>query len=166
MGKCIVLRHPDSRLRQKSRPVIAFDGYLQRLVRDLADTMTAANGAGLAAIQIGDPWRVVVIANDVYRENPQAMMSIDEKTKSLVLVNPEITWRADEVNVTNEGCLSFPGMVMQVPRNAAVKVAAQNLAGETVELETHDPWFARALQHEIDHLDGRMLVDLALTRPV
>ena len=143
-------------LRHKSRPVKAFDGDLQSLVEDMLETLWQANGLGLAAPQVGVLKRLIVI------EMPTEGSGEDDKAeprprRRLVLVNPEITSREGE-ELDEEGCLSIPGYAGQVKRATAVTVRAQTIKGKRTRL-TADGLLARALQHEIDHLDGVLYID-------
>ena len=137
---------PDSRLRQMTAPVLTFDAALQTLIDDMFDTMYHARGVGLAAPQIGVNLRLSVI--DV----------LGDKTEQLVLVNPEII---EAVGLTEyqEGCLSVPGAYDTVVRANRVTVRAQNRAGEFFE-RTADGLLGECFQHEIDHLNGKLFVDL------
>ena len=144
-----ILKYPDPRLRDKSEPVTAFDEALKSLAGDLAETMLAAPGAGLAAPQVGVPRRLIVVAG---AENDE-----DFDSRILVLVNPEIT-RAEGKQVYDEGCLSVPDLQEKVTRAAQVTVVFQDLEGRPRELAA-DGRRAVILQHEIDHLDGRLFLD-------
>ena len=135
-------------LRTEAEDVEDFSGGLSSLVRDMFETMYNAEGIGLAAPQIGVSKRVIVI--DLRRE--------DEPDAQVALVNPNIVWSSDETEKATEGCLSIPGLEEVVQRHLAVRVEALDPKGEPVELEADD-LFARALQHEIDHLDGVLFVD-------
>lgn len=137
-------------LRRKSRRVKVFDSELQRLVDDMVETMHAAHGLGLAAPQVGVLQRVIVIEMPEDEEDPQS-------GKRYVLVNPEIV-RSEGEEVAEEGCLSIPGYVGLVRRASKVAVRAQTPKGKRIRLEG-EGLLARALQHEIDHLDGILYVD-------
>jgi peptide deformylase len=158
-----IVKLPDPRLRLVSEPVAAIDADLKALSRTMFEAMYAARGIGLAAIQIGVPKRVVVI--DLGRE-VEGETVLDEygeeepKTEPdpQVLVNPEILWRSDETSVYEEGCLSIPDYTEDVERPARVRVRWTNLDGELVEREA-DGLLATCIQHEIDHLDGRLFID-------
>jgi peptide deformylase len=132
-------------LREKALPVHKFDANLKRLVNDMIETMKSANGAGLAAPQIGVSQRVIV----VWKEND----------KPLALVNPSII-RAEGIEEEEEGCLSIPNLYAIVPRPAYVKVSGFNPKGKKVNIEAEGV-LARALCHEIDHLDGILFIDKA-----
>jgi peptide deformylase len=146
-----ILRFPDPRLRQLSLPVAAFDATLRELVSDMKDTMYLAEGAGLAAIQIGEPLRLFIIDPEV------AGRTADDPP--LVLANPELIWISEEEQTGDEGCLSFPGIFVPIKRGQRARVRAQDLEGKSFEVEG-EALFARALQHENDHLTGRLLVDM------
>lgn len=137
-------------LRRKSRRVKAFDGALQRLVEDMIETMRAAHGLGLAAPQVGVLQRVIVVEMPEDEEDPQS-------GKRYVLVNPEVV-RSEGEEVAEEGCLSIPGYVGLVRRASKVTVRAQTPKGKRIRLEG-EGLLARALQHEIDHLDGILYID-------
>jgi peptide deformylase len=146
-----ILRFPDPRLRQISKPVTAFDEELVKLVTDMKDTMYLAEGAGLAAIQVGEPLRLFIIDPEVARGTAE--------DPPLVVINPEIVSLSDEEQTGDEGCLSFPGIFVPVKRGMRARVRAQDLEGKAYEIEGAG-LFARALQHENDHLEGRLLVDM------
>ena len=140
-----ILEYPDPRLKKVATPVTAFTPDLVRLVRDMAETMYAAPGVGLAATQVDVHKRVVVI--DVSQA----------KDDLVVLVNPEIIASSGEVEC-EEGCLSVPGYFDRVYRAAKVTVRARNENGEPFE-RTAEDMLAVCVQHEMDHLVGRMFVD-------
>jgi peptide deformylase len=140
-----ILEYPDPRLKKVATPVTAFTPDLVRLVRDMAETMYTAPGVGLAATQVDVHKRVIVI--DVSQA----------KDDLLVLVNPEIIAASGEVEC-EEGCLSVPGYYDRVYRAAQVTVRARNEHGEPFE-RTADEMLAVCVQHEMDHLVGRMFVD-------
>ena len=143
-----ILLHPAPILRAKARAVAEGDGERVRaLAPRMLATMYKAPGIGLAAPQVGEPLRLVVI--DLQR---------DDKPEPMVLVNPEIVAESDERAVREEGCLSIPGQYADVERPARVKVRYRTLDGTKVEMEADD-LLATCLQHEIDHLDGVMFTD-------
>jgi peptide deformylase len=146
-----ILRYPDPKLREISQPVTAFGEELGRLVADMKDTMYLAEGAGLAAIQLGEPLRLFIIDPEV------AGRTADDPP--LVLANPELVWISEEEQTGDEGCLSFPGIFVPVKRGQRARVRAQDVTGTTFEIEG-EGLFARAMQHEIDHLSGRLLIDM------
>jgi peptide deformylase len=145
MAKLRILHFPDSRLRQKARPVEKVDADIQRLVDDMLETMYAAPGIGLAAVQVNVPRRVVVI--DVSEEHDQP----------LCFINPVIVERRGTEEM-DEGCLSVPGFYEAVERSEWVRVRALDREGKPFELEA-DGLLAVCIQHEIDHLDGKLFVD-------
>ncbi len=140
-----ILRYPDPRLHQVARPVEIFDDRLRALVRDLAETMYAAPGVGLAATQVDVHERVIVI--DVS----------DAKDQLRVFVNPEIVEASEDRKTYEEGCLSVPGIYDEVERPDRVRVRAFDEHGKAFELEA-DGLLAVCLQHEMDHLNGRVFV--------
>lgn len=141
-----ILEFPDERLRQVSEPVTKFDAELKALVDDMFQTMYAAPGVGLAAIQVNRPLRMMVI--DV---EPQ------DRPRPLVFVNPVIAATEGEV-AWEEGCLSVPGFTAEVDRAERVWVKAHDVNGVPFELEA-DGLLAIAIQHEFDHLEGVLFVD-------
>jgi peptide deformylase len=136
---------PDPRLRAKAQPVTAFDHALQRLVGDLFETMREANGLGLAATQIYELQRVFVM--DVSEDG----------SCPIAFVNPVIVSRKG-VQKRQEGCLSIPGVYADVVRAAEIRIQAFNLVGQQFE-KTARALEAVCIQHEIDHLDGRLFID-------
>jgi|SRR5450432_394606 len=145
-----ILRYPDARLREKSVDVETFDDDLRQLVNDMSETMYAANGAGLAAIQVGAPLRLFII------DGPVAGGADDAPPR--VFINPEIVSLSEESQTGDEGCLSFPGIYVPVKRGLRARVRATDLEGQTFEVEG-EALFSRAMQHENDHLVGRLLID-------
>lgn len=138
----------DPVLREEADDVVAFGDELRSLVRDMFETMYHEEGIGLAAPQIGVTKRVIVI--DLRRE--------DHDDEPMALVNPRLTWSSSDTAKQTEGCLSIPGLEEIVERPAKVRVEAHDPDGERVELHA-DELLARALQHEIDHLDGVLFLD-------
>jgi peptide deformylase len=136
-------------LREVAEEVEAFDDELRALVRDMFESMYHAEGIGLAAPQIGISSRVLVI--DLGRED-------EEDDEQIALVNPRLTWQSDDLKKQSEGCLSIPGLEEIVGRPAEVRVEAKDPHGNPVEFFADD-LLARALQHEIDHLDGVLFLD-------
>jgi peptide deformylase len=149
-----ILHYPDKRLRNPGQPVTRFDPELRALVDDMAETMYAAPGVGLAAPQIGVPLRLFVI---------DVAASEDVPSQLRTFINPEIAETNGEKS-GEEGCLSFPGIHEQIKRAERVKVRAQDLDGNPFELEA-EGLLAVAIQHEHDHLEGKLMVDhLSLLR--
>lgn len=142
-----VVKWPDPVLAKRGDEVAVFDDALAKLVEEMFESMYAAQGIGLAAPQIALSKRITVI--DVsFKKNP---------SEKLALINPEII-HAEGKQVEEEGCLSLPEIREKVTRAAKVKVKAQNVKGEWFEVEGEE-LLARALQHEIDHLDGVLFID-------
>jgi peptide deformylase len=142
-----VVKYPDPVLARKGAPVTVFDAALRKLVAEMFESMYAAQGIGLAAPQISISQRITVI--DVsFKKNPE---------EKLVLINPEVVSKEGK-QVEEEGCLSLPDIREKVQRAAKVKVKAQNEHGEWFEVDGEE-LLARALQHEIDHLDGVLFID-------
>jgi peptide deformylase len=145
MARLSILEYPDPRLRTRARPVETFDTALGRLIDDMLETMYAAPGIGLAATQVDEHKRVVVI--DVS----------DERKEPEVFINPEILSREGE-ETSEEGCLSVPGIFDDIKRAANVRVRAQDKHGVVFERDLAGT-LAVCLQHEMDHLEGRLFVD-------
>jgi peptide deformylase len=145
-----ILRFPDPKLRQKSAEIGDIDDDVRQLVADMAETMVAANGAGLAAIQVGVPVRLFIV------DGPVAGGA--EGSPPKVFINPEIVEISNESQTGDEGCLSFPDIFVPVKRGMRAKVRARDLDGNVFEAEGVE-LYARAIQHETDHLNGRLLID-------
>lgn len=143
-----IITAPDKRLEIVSTPVEAVTDEVRAQLDAMLETMYAAPGIGLAAIQVGIPKRMLVI--DVSREG--------EEKQPLYIVNPEITWVSDEDSVYEEGCLSLPEQYAEVERPSEVKVRHLDRDGESRELHATG-LLAVCLQHEMDHLDGILFVD-------
>ena len=140
-----ILHFPDPRLRNRAEPVDRVDDDVRRLVDDMLETMYAAPGIGLAAIQVNVPKRVITIDISEHRDQP------------LCLINPEILELSGNVE-TEEGCLSVPGIYDFVERAEWIRARALNRDGEPFEFEA-EGLLAVCIQHEIDHLDGKLFVD-------
>jgi peptide deformylase len=143
-----ILILPDKRLRQVSKPVAKVDSATRKLVDDMFETMYAAPGIGLAAIQVGEPKRVVVM--DLAKK--------DEEKQPQVFVNPEVVKASEEKNIHEEGCLSIPEYYEEVERPARVTVQYLDLDGKKHEIDAAG-LLATCLQHEIDHLNGVLFID-------
>jgi peptide deformylase len=143
-----IITLPDPRLRLVSKPVETIDDSLRKLIDDMFETMYEAPGIGLAAIQVGDPKRVITM-DLAKKEGPP-----DPK----VIINPEILWTSEELGVYEEGCLSIPEYYEEVERPAQVKVKYLGLDGATHEVDAAG-LLATCLQHEIDHLNGVLFID-------
>jgi peptide deformylase len=145
MAHLPILEYPDPRLKKVAAPVTAFTPEIVKLVRDMADTMYAAPGVGLAATQVDVHKQVIVIDTS------------DTKDDLLILINPEII-AAEGESECEEGCLSVPGYYDTVTRAARITVRARNERGEPIE-RTADGLLAMCIQHEMDHLVGKVFVD-------
>jgi len=145
MSTLTILEFPDPRLRTKAEPVRVFDAELKQFVADMFETMYTANGVGLAATQVNVHKRVLI-----------ADMS-DERNEPLALINAEILEK-EGAQVYQEGCLSFPGVYADVTRALKIKVKAQDVDGNELQLDVEGP-LAVCIQHELDHLAGKVFVD-------
>jgi peptide deformylase len=146
LSRLAILEYPDPRLKRVARPVAVFDERLRRLVADMAETMYAAPGVGLAATQVDVHERIIVI--DV-SENKDALH---------VFINPEVLWASEDTALCEEGCLSVPGVYDMVRRPARVRVRAMDAHGRPFELDCEGT-LAVCVQHEMDHLEGRVFVE-------
>jgi peptide deformylase len=146
MALLTILHHPDPRLREKAKPVTRFDAALQTLIDDMFETMYAAPGVGLAATQVGVAQRVAVMD-----------CAGTEKDEPMVFINPEII-ELEEATEVEEGCLSVPGVAEKLKRFHRVKARALDRNGKAFEIEA-DGLLAQCIQHEIDHLDGKLYID-------
>ncbi|HEY5410898.1 MAG TPA: peptide deformylase [Caulobacteraceae bacterium] len=143
-----ILTVPDPVLKQVSTPVETVDDAVRALMDDMLESMYAAPGIGLAAVQVGVPKRVIVM--DIA---PQ-----DEEPAPRHFVNPEILWASEETAPYEEGCLSVPEIYDEVERSVRVKIRYRTYQGDTVE-EDAEGLFAVCIQHEMDHLDGVLFID-------
>ena len=148
MAKRPILILPDERLRAIAEPIDKIDDGIKQLAQDMLDTMYDAPGIGLAAPQVGELRRIVVM--DLAKE--------EEPPAPIVMINPEILSYSDETVTTEEGCLSIPELYYDVERPAEIKVRYTDLDGQTIEREAKDR-LAICIQHELDHLDGVLYID-------
>lgn len=146
MALLTILRYPDPRLHTVARPVMEVDDRIRRLVDDMLETMYEAEGVGLAATQVDVHERVIVMDTSDTRDRP------------LVLINPEIVARSDDMAYSDEGCLSVPTIYDKVRRNARVAVRALDRSGQIFEREASG-LMAVCIQHEMDHLLGKVFVE-------
>lgn len=146
MAQLNILRYPDPRLHRVARPVDEVDARIRTLVADMLETMYAAEGIGLAATQVDVHERVIVIDTSEPRDQP------------IVLINPELVWRSEEITLGEEGCLSVPSIYDKVERHAAVTVRAQDRGGAWFERRV-EGLTAVCVQHEMDHLLGKVFVE-------
>jgi peptide deformylase len=152
MAKLPIITLPDPALRKVSEPVERVDDELRQLLDDMLETMYAAPGVGLAAIQVNVPRRAIVIDVGGDEEEPQP----------LYLVNPEIVTLGPTPRLHEEGCLSIPDVTVEIERPSTVAVRYLDREGNPQELEA-DGLLATALQHEINHLDGKLIIDFLST---
>ncbi|EGF30553.1 Peptide deformylase [Oxalobacteraceae bacterium IMCC9480] len=141
-----ILRYPDPRLHKIARPVTVFDDRLKQLVADMAETMYDAPGVGLASSQVDVHEQLIIV--DIS----------DNQSELRVLINPEITWASTEMQLYDEGCLSVPGVYDGVERHARIKVRALDVDGKEFDT-TADGLLAVCIQHEMDHLKGKVFVE-------
>lgn len=141
-----IIEYPDPRLKTVARPVTRFDQRLRTLIEDMAQTMYAAPGVGLAATQVNVHERLLVVDISETKDNLR------------VFINPEIVWSSEETVECEEGCLSVPGVYDAVTRPAKVRIRAQQPNGSEHEVEC-DGLLAVCVQHEMDHLDGKVFVE-------
>jgi peptide deformylase len=144
-----ILIHPDPRLRKPADPVTSITADMGKLAEDMLATMYDAPGVGLAAPQVGVSKRLLVM--DCVKDPEVA-------PRPMVLFNPEITWRSEDLNTYEEGCLSIPDQYADVERPAQVRVRWTGLDGKVQEEEFEGLW-ATCVQHEIDHLQGKLFID-------
>ena len=146
MALLTIICYPDTRLHTVAKPVVAVDERIQTLVDDMLETMYEANGVGLAATQVDVHERVIVLDTSEGRDSP------------LVVINPTLVWTSPETHLNEEGCLSVPGIYDGVVRHDAVKVEALDRDGTSRVIEA-DGLLAVCLQHEMDHLMGKVFVE-------
>jgi peptide deformylase len=142
-----IVTYPDPVLTRRAEEVEEVDGKIRKLISDMVDTMYANGGIGLAAPQVGVSKRVVVVDARLY----------DPSTSLISIVNPEVVAEGEEI-IHEEGCLSVPGCVEGIKRRNWIKVRGLNERGREIEVEGEE-MLAIALQHEIDHLNGRVILD-------
>lgn len=150
-----IISIPDKILRQKSAPIERIDDDLKRLMDQMLETMYAAPGIGLAAVQVGVPRRLVTI-DVVAKESTEG--GGETIKEPMFLINPEILWRSDDFGIYEEGCLSIPEYYAEVERPARIRFAYTDRDGKRQEREA-DGLLATCVQHEVDHLDGRLFID-------
>ncbi len=146
MAKLKLLHYPDERLRTVAKPVAVVDDRIRQIVRDMAETMYAAPGIGLAATQVNIHERIILVDTS------------EEQNDLRVLINPEIISHSSDKKIFQEGCLSVPGIYDEVERPDAIRIRALNEHGQTIEFDA-DGLLSVCIQHEIDHLNGKVFVD-------
>jgi len=160
--KLSIVQYGDPVLRAKGKLITTFDERIVQLATEMVDTMHEANGVGLAAQQVGQPIRLTVLDVSQVEDRPSSMkmngIDVDiAEHMPLVLSNPEVT-PGDQVEWGVEGCLSFPEITGEIQRAKSIKVRAQDLVGDVFEFEASG-LLARAIQHEVDHLNGILFID-------
>ena len=148
MARLPVITAPDRRLKIRSKPVARVDDRIRALIDGMVETMYAAPGMGLAAVQVGVAKRVIVVDSARHGQEPQLLR----------LINPELVWASDELVTYEEGCLSLPEFYAEITRPATIEVGYLDPDGENRTLKT-DGVQAACVQHEMDHLDGILFVD-------
>ncbi len=157
-----IRQYGDPVLRAKGNRVDKIDNHIRELVENMIETMHAANGVGLAAQQVGEALQVTVLDVSQVEDRPSTIKLNGKEhdprsAMPLVLINPQIELTS-EMESGTEGCLSFPEITGEIDRAKSITVRAQNLEGETIEMETSG-LLARAIQHEVDHLNGILFID-------
>ena len=160
--KLLIRKYGDPALRLKGKPVAEVDSRIRELADNMLETMRAANGIGLAAQQVGEGLQLTVVDVSAVEDRPSTMAWNGREVNPndhmpLIIINPRIE-TGPEKEIASEGCLSFPEISADIERAEWAKVAAQTLDGERVEIEATG-LLARALQHEIDHLNGILFID-------
>jgi peptide deformylase len=140
-----IVTYPDKALRRKNEEVQDINQDIKNLVLDMIETMHEANGAGIAAPQVGVNKKILIV---------------NWQKEDYVFINPKITKKSFLKNIDKEGCLSFPGFEIKVKRPKKITVKAIDYSGESIEVVA-DGMFARILQHEIDHIEGNLLIDFS-----
>ena len=144
----------DPVLRRKAHKITQIDRDIRLLAEDMVETLRDSGGVGLAAPQIGESIRMIVV------EYPEDDSVEDSPMKTYKVINPEIIWRSEETVTGSEGCLSIPGYVGNVERNESIKVKGLSVFGRPLKINASG-WLARIFQHEIDHLEGICYIDRA-----
>ena len=160
--KLMIRKYGDPALRIKGKPVAEVDGRIRELADNMLETMRAANGIGLAAQQVGEALQLTVVDVSAVEDRPSTMAWNGREVNPndhmpLIILNPRIE-TGPEKEIASEGCMSFPEISADIERAGWAKVEAQTLDGERVEIEATG-LLARALQHEIDHLNGILFID-------
>lgn len=147
-----IVRFPDPTLRQKTHNITTIDSNILRLIDDMVETMYAHQGAGLAAIQVGALERIFIIDSFA--------AGLAEEDPPVVFINPTIEWLSKDAETKDEGCLSFPSIFLPIKRSISARCKALDIHGKEFVAEGSG-LYARAMQHEQDHLDNRLLYDFA-----
>lgn len=152
-----ILIYPDKRLLQPSVKVEDFGESLQKLITDMEDTMIASNGVGISAIQIGEPYQVFILDEEFFRTYLETKGEPLEDGQRLIYINPMVIHRSVETIKQMEGCLSFPGITLNIERPAGIVLKYQNERGEEKE-EMMEGFMARAALHELEHTEGQVFL--------
>lgn len=160
--KLSIVQYGDPILRAKGRRIEKIDDGVRELAQNMIETMNEANGVGLAAQQVGQSLQLTVVDVSQVEDRPSTLRLNGQQTEPsrgmpLVLINPEVK-AGDEIETGTEGCLSFPEITGEIERAKTITVRAQNLNGDRIELEAGG-LLARAIQHEVDHLNGILFID-------
>ena len=147
-----VLPYPNPFLRRRAHEVTEFDDGLREIVTNMEETMAARDGIGLAATQVGIDLRLLILSPFAFGGEK------DTFKPNVVIINPEVVWESDEKEIADEGCLSFPGVFIQVERPTSVRIQAADAQGKPFEI-TGEGLGARAILHEMDHLNGVVMID-------
>jgi len=145
-----LVTYPSDILKMSSSRVENFDKSLRDLIDGMVEMMYEKHGVGLAAPQLGFHKRIVVMDASAG----------DDKNDLTIMINPIIKWKSKEIEILEEGCLSLPGVIIRVPRHNSVEIEYQDVFGET-HYALYNGWSARVIQHEIDHLEGTLMLDKA-----
>jgi len=166
MSKLEILTEPNPILHQKAKVVKIFDENLRKLARDISETLFDVHGTiGLAAPQVGKLSRLIAVEFDPkrYFSEKELKKCKEEAIPLTVLVNPKITWKSKDMDISEEGCLSLPDIELPIKRHKEIHVLAQDIFGNKIKIRAKG-YFARVIQHEIDHLEGILLTDISKTR--
>lgn len=167
MAKLEIVQYGSEVLRKPCSAVTKFDKSIKKLANDMLETMYATNGVGLAAPQIGVNQRVMVIDVDYSNERyaDQQEQGQENEYNPFIMINPVIVYKEGEI-ISLEGCLSFPEVFFEVKRAKRIVFKFQDIEGKEVRMEAEDDLFCRCVQHEIDHLDGQLFVDIATDKGI
>ncbi|WP_419235442.1 peptide deformylase [Rickettsia endosymbiont of Nabis limbatus] len=148
-----IVTAPDERLKQKSQAVPEVNDHIRKFMDDMVETMYNEDGGGLAAVQVGVLKRIMVI--DIKDHDP---IKRPKDFYPLFIVNPEIIEKSEELVIANEGCISVPQQRYEIARSESIKIRYLDYHNKLQELEAND-WLARVIQHEYDHLEGKLMID-------
>lgn len=157
-----IITDPNKILRQKSVKVKNFDNALRNLIEKMIFTMQENNGVGLSAIQIGKPLKIVIVefAPQLISKKQRELLNAHQPMPLTILINPKITKLSKQTHIAPEGCLSLPDVEVKIERPSEVSIIAQDINGEKIRIRAKN-YHARILQHELDHLEGVLIIDKA-----